>query len=901
MSSVESRPQAGHRSHTLAAFRQRHAGETILVCGCGPSLNDLRDPQRFVTIGVNDVGRLFDPSYLVVVNPRQQFKGDRFRYVEQSRAGALFTQLDLGPVAPPVVRFRLGELGGTEIGGAEVLHYTQNSPYVAVCLAAWMGAARIGLVGVDFTDHHFFAQTGRHALSGRLREIDAQYGQLCAALRRRGVALLNLGAGSRLNSLPRARLEDDGQWTTVAPTPAPSSAITASGPVAPGRARMQVAIEKRSAGAVGDLLDALARTIAGLGHAVSRNPAHAAQQSRTLSIVWNGRWLHGRGPVLFCEHGWLPRSDYQISPRGINAGSHEAPWAWDGQPLDEARKRELDAHFERIKAATHGGHYRYMQVAGEIPTTLPPEFLLVALQIENDTNIIRHAPATLRTMQALVDHVARLDPPWPVIFKQHPADARGANAHLRLRPRRPQDAVWAHARGNVHQMLKSAGCRGILTINSNVAHDGLLWDVPAIALGRNIWPSTGAGRKPFLTAVPRDWSALAESAASREAIDCRRAYAHFLMRTQWTLSDAQDPRRVQALIDSAVRSHVRTVAPQVPARAVVRLVPPRPAPAPARPRKPLINVVAGDRGWLFESWKQALARHGLAGFDVQATAKPQPHAAAWLYLRTAEAATAPDPQRTVVQLHDLADEGAYAADGARAGALRCAAFSLTHPAQQALLESHGIALAQRRWLLQPPGWQGTATDDAAATDALPTVAWVGRPARSGDREVSGLPLFIEAARRWAGRVRVVLVGERLESCATALRRAGVDCRLLGLAECPPQHAARWLSRFDLVVVTSTADSGPWPLFDALQAGVPVVALPVGWAPALLGDGAAGRVVDDADGLAATVPALLADHAQRATRRAAARAKVAGYGFDAWLDVNLQLAAELAQPQVRRAV
>ena len=100
----------------------------LVVCGCGPSLHELAEPQRFVTIGVNDVGRLFDPAYLVVVNLRTQFKPERFRYIEQSNARALFTQLDLGRVHPPVVRFRLGQYGGTDDGDGQVLHYAQNSP-----------------------------------------------------------------------------------------------------------------------------------------------------------------------------------------------------------------------------------------------------------------------------------------------------------------------------------------------------------------------------------------------------------------------------------------------------------------------------------------------------------------------------------------------------------------------------------------------------------------------------------------------------------------------------------------------------------------------------------------------------------------------------------------------------
>ena len=65
----------------LRDFRDLHAGETIVVCGCGRSLADLPEPERRLTVGVNDVGRLFDPTYLVVLNPKKQFKGDRFDHV----------------------------------------------------------------------------------------------------------------------------------------------------------------------------------------------------------------------------------------------------------------------------------------------------------------------------------------------------------------------------------------------------------------------------------------------------------------------------------------------------------------------------------------------------------------------------------------------------------------------------------------------------------------------------------------------------------------------------------------------------------------------------------------------------------------------------------------------------
>jgi hypothetical protein len=200
---IEERP-----GRTLNWFRDRHAGASLLVCGCGESLNDLDDPGQLPTIGVNDVGRRFDPTYLVVLNRKTQFSGDRFDYVARSRARALFTQLDLPVEHPNVVRIRLGQRGGTDFADPRGLPYTQNSPYVALCLAAYMGTRRIGLIGVDFTDHHFFGATGRHPLARRLSAIDREYARLNAALRELGILVVNLSRCSRLTAFPKGKLED---------------------------------------------------------------------------------------------------------------------------------------------------------------------------------------------------------------------------------------------------------------------------------------------------------------------------------------------------------------------------------------------------------------------------------------------------------------------------------------------------------------------------------------------------------------------------------------------------------------------------------------------------------------------------------------------------------------------
>jgi hypothetical protein len=44
---------------TLAFFKNIHQGETIIVCGCGESLKDLAHPERFITIGRDVKGDVY--------------------------------------------------------------------------------------------------------------------------------------------------------------------------------------------------------------------------------------------------------------------------------------------------------------------------------------------------------------------------------------------------------------------------------------------------------------------------------------------------------------------------------------------------------------------------------------------------------------------------------------------------------------------------------------------------------------------------------------------------------------------------------------------------------------------------------------------------------------------------
>lgn len=362
------------------------------------------------------------------------------------------------------------------------------------------------------------------------------------------------------------------------------------------------------------------------------------------------------------------------------------------------------------------------------------------------------------------------------------------------------------------------------------------------------------------------------------------------MQHQWSLAAARDPARVTDLLATAMRP--REPMPVLPTRdhKVMPLV---------RRAQPAINVVAEDRGWLFECWKQALVSAGHPYYRVVATQRPMPQAQAWIFLRAKEAATSPDFTRTVVQLHDLFDSGRYMGGGERAAVARCAGLSLTHAQQQALLAAGGVDLSRRRVIVQPVGWSGTPRLTPVRGGGLPCIVWVGRPALHGGVDLSGLDTFVESARALHGRARVVLVGERLERAQQRLRAAGVECSVSGFRQFPMQRASEWLGGFDAVAISSATDAGPWPLFDAFNAGVPVVAPRIGWAPELLGDGVCGRLVEQ---VAEMGPALLevVDNGGHWRQLAAAmRARVAPFSLAAWVQANLQLAADVAGLQVRQ--
>jgi len=183
----------------LIDFRNIHAGKAIYVCGLGPSIEGF-DPGWEISIGVNDICRYFCPQYLICVNSHTSFTSERWQYIERAGSAYIFTDRNLKVFNPNIVKFRLGLYAGVEWTDYDSLPYTENSPYLALALAVFMGAKRIGLIGVDFVDHPNFD-------SQRTNEAQAQYQRFYDAYKD-SVEMFNLSPVSALTAFPKITVEE---------------------------------------------------------------------------------------------------------------------------------------------------------------------------------------------------------------------------------------------------------------------------------------------------------------------------------------------------------------------------------------------------------------------------------------------------------------------------------------------------------------------------------------------------------------------------------------------------------------------------------------------------------------------------------------------------------------------
>jgi len=192
-------------------FHNIHEGEKIVVCGCGISLIDFEPYYMdFITIGVNDVPALFPPTYNLVTDHPNRFNDKRKKAINETDYKYLLTCVG-GWRHPRLVHFDLGAKGAAHLDVPDKVDHFLNSPYTAINVAYKLGAKKIGIIGVDFTDGHFYAQRdGQHSLA-RMRYLPDLlwgYNHIKEELAKRGVELYNLSKQSKIDVIPYMSIEE---------------------------------------------------------------------------------------------------------------------------------------------------------------------------------------------------------------------------------------------------------------------------------------------------------------------------------------------------------------------------------------------------------------------------------------------------------------------------------------------------------------------------------------------------------------------------------------------------------------------------------------------------------------------------------------------------------------------
>lgn len=194
-----------------------------------------------------------------------------------------------------------------------------------------------------------------------------------------------------------------------------------------------------------------------------------------------------------------------------------------------------------------------------------------------------------------------------------------------------------------------------------------------------------------------------------------------------------------------------------------------------------------------------------------------------------------------------------------------------------------------RVIVVPNGWAGEKAplDRVAARDILGVsggsfqIGWVGRLSREKGADVLLAALSLlghlpyEASFLGDGRERPRL--ERTTAASELARRVRWQGRV--------DDAGRYLTAFDLCVLSSRTEGMPIVLFEAIAAGVPIIATAVGGVPEVVSAREAILVPpDEPEALARAIEMVYDDPAAAMNRAEAAReCLLTQFGLELWLD------------------
>lgn len=179
-------------------FKDRHAGRNLVVCGLGPSIvSAVPYLTGQLTIGVNDIGKHFTPKYLVLQDYPSAFLQERRKVIERTASECAFLTFDFPNLqAKHIYQIKLKNKEGFGCGEDGWFSYSTTSVYLATCIAAFLGARRIALAGVDFDG------SGRVYRDSYVQSMNRCFAKLRYTFAQQDISLFTMNRYGKLTALP---------------------------------------------------------------------------------------------------------------------------------------------------------------------------------------------------------------------------------------------------------------------------------------------------------------------------------------------------------------------------------------------------------------------------------------------------------------------------------------------------------------------------------------------------------------------------------------------------------------------------------------------------------------------------------------------------------------------------
>ena len=134
----------------MEQWRNKHLGESMIVCGCGRSINAIPRKIDIPTIGVNDIWAYHEAKYVLMIDSYKCFNQTRIARIMAGKPEHYFmashAQMSWESEKKKRTPYTIFDDGLTP--GSNI-----TTPSLAVGLAIFMGAKRIGVIGVDLNEH----------------------------------------------------------------------------------------------------------------------------------------------------------------------------------------------------------------------------------------------------------------------------------------------------------------------------------------------------------------------------------------------------------------------------------------------------------------------------------------------------------------------------------------------------------------------------------------------------------------------------------------------------------------------------------------------------------------------------------------------------------------------------